>query len=193
MTCIPNDIDFRFKVKHPKRNHELSLWISQSQLVFLGSQFGWFGCIKTKCSWSRLDDCCQRLGRSNDFSTNINWKDFSRSCLLIKECVRQHDVTSLWRHHYVIVGLIGVTGVGERQKSIGALVIYFIDSSDPIETCKNFYSVQGSKLSPLICQPIRMQMEYFIESPFRYDTSDWHGVQHFLSFIFWIEIHCCQW
>ena len=28
----------------------------------------------------------------------------------------------------------------KRGKSIGALVIYFIDSSDPIETCKNFYS-----------------------------------------------------
>ena len=27
-----------------------------------------------------------------------------------------------------------------RRNSIGALVIYFIDSSDPIETCKNFYS-----------------------------------------------------
>jgi potassium large conductance calcium-activated channel subfamily M alpha protein 1 len=26
------------------------------------------------------------------------------------------------------------------SNSIGALVIYFIDSSDPIETCKNFYS-----------------------------------------------------
>jgi len=30
--------------------------------------------------------------------------------------------------------------LGKAWASIGALVIYFIDSSDPIETCKNFYS-----------------------------------------------------
>ena len=127
-------------------NFELSLGMVQSKRsnVFSGSQFGWFGCVKTECSRSWLDDGCQRLGRSNDFSTNINWKDFSRSCLLIKESfvgVPLNDVmmTSSWHN-------ITWMYVGERNNSIGALVIYFIDSSDPIETCKNFYSVLGSIL-----------------------------------------------
>ena len=142
------------KSKIPKEimNFELSLGMVQSKRsnVFSGSQFGWFGCVKTECSRSWLDDGCQRLGRSNDFSTNINWKDFSRSCLLTKESfvgIPLNDVvmTSLWHN-------ITWMYEGEREKSIGALVIYFIDSSDPIETCKNFYSVLGSTLVWFVSQ-----------------------------------------
>ena len=108
-------------------------WLANHiQGFFSGSQFGWFGCIKTKCSWSRLDDCCQRLGRSNDFSTNINWKDFSRSCLLIKECVRLNNLTSLWRHHYVIIGLVSVYGHRRTSKKYWCTcdIFYWLIRSD---------------------------------------------------------------
>ena len=71
---------------------------------------------------------------------------YARQCLLISR-LRHDDVmmTSSWHN-------ITWMYVGERNNSIGALVIYFIDSSDPIETCKNFYSVLGSTLVWFVSQ-----------------------------------------
>ena len=40
----------------------------------------------------------------------------------------------------LIIKHVTVACIKNAANSIGALVIYFIDSSDPIETCKNFYS-----------------------------------------------------
>ena len=197
LTCIPNDIDFRFKVKYPKRNHELWIEFVDWPIIFKdffqdrssdglvaskqnAAEVGWMTAVK---DWAGVMISAQTLT--------------GRILVVLVFLLRNAFASITWRHYDVIITQswywLAFTDVGERKKSIGALVIYFIDSSDPIETCKNFYSVQGSQLLHLIRQPIRIEMEYFIESPFRYDTSDWHGVQHFLSFIFWIEIHCCQW